>query len=242
MTQVRISDVTGKTTLDIVSEADAFNEWMFKTIWPFTKGKVLEIGSGIGNVSQFFLEKKVDLLLTDLRDEYCSLLRTKFAHHPHMLGVKKLDLVDPDFEVHHSDTLNSFDTVFALNVVEHIDKDSLAIENAAKLLKKNGHLIILVPSYQFLYNQFDRELGHYRRYNKRNLSQLLSSNGFKIVHKQNFNLIGIPGWFVNGKLLNKQIIPSSQMLLFNRLVPLWKFIDKVTFNKIGLSTIVVGQK
>ncbi|MCC6516189.1 MAG: class I SAM-dependent methyltransferase, partial [Chitinophagales bacterium] len=48
-------DADGQTTLEAIDKADNFNEWMYQTIKPFCKGKVLEIGSGIGNISRYFL-------------------------------------------------------------------------------------------------------------------------------------------------------------------------------------------
>lgn len=237
-----VSDRTGKETLDVIAEADNFNRWMFKTIFPFSKGKILEIGSGLGNISHYFLQEGCGIMLTDSRNEYCLALREKFEAFPNLLGVKIIDLVHPTFDKEYSAYLNSFDTVFALNVVEHIENDEIAIENCKKLLKRNGNLIILVPSYNRLYNKFDEELGHFRRYNRQSLSKLFIKNDFKILHTQYFNSIGILGWFFSGKILKKEIIPASQMKLYNKLVPIWKIIDKLSFNRVGLSTIVIGKK
>ena len=153
-----------------------------------------------------------------------------------------MDLIDPNFDEKHQDLLGKFDTVFALNVVEHIQTDFTAIQNCKKLLRKGGNLIILVPSYDALYNGMDKELGHYRRYNKKKLSTLFIANDFEIIHKQYFNAMGVFGWFYTGKLLMKRMIPSSQMVTYNKLVPLFKVVDKALIPFWGLSTIVVGKK
>ena len=133
-----ISDKKGKETLDIIGEADNFNYWMFQTIFPFTTGKTLEIGSGLGNISNFFLKEGSEIMLTDFRSEYCSVLREKFKMYPNLLGVDTIDLVHPDFDNEYKQYLNYFDSVFALNVIEHIENDRLAIENCKKLLKQIG--------------------------------------------------------------------------------------------------------
>ena len=237
-----ITNKTGKDTLKVISKANAFNEWMFETILPFTKGKILEIGSGLGNISQFFLEKKCDIFLTDLREEYCDFLQRKFTPENTLLGVDKIDLVHPEFDLIYKDLLEKFDTVFALNVIEHIENDNLAIGNCKKLLKKDGHLIILVPSYQELFNQFDTELGHYRRYTPKKLSKLFLNNHLKIIHRQYFNAMGIAGWYFSGTILSKKTIPSDQMRFYNKLVPVWKMLDQLVLNRIGLSSIVIGRK
>jgi 2-polyprenyl-3-methyl-5-hydroxy-6-metoxy-1,4-benzoquinol methylase len=235
-------DQSGSQTLEVIEKADKFNRYMYQTIRPFCKGKILEIGSGIGNISQFFLQDGASMVLTDIREVYCKNLETKFKDSPTLLGIEIIDLVDPDFDIKFHEYFNFFDSIFALNVVEHIAEDQLAIQNCYKLLKKEGNLIVLVPAYQQLYNRFDEALEHYRRYTVKTLIPLFTKANFKVVHKQYFNAAGILGWYVSGKLQKNQTIPEGQMALYNRLVPLFKLIDKVTFYSIGLSVIVVGEK
>jgi 2-polyprenyl-3-methyl-5-hydroxy-6-metoxy-1,4-benzoquinol methylase len=239
--QFKEVDEEGMEILDVISEADKFNKWMYDTIKPYCSGKVLEIGSGIGNISQFFLDDKTDIQLTDIRDNYCRRLQKKFINHPHLLGVENIDLIHPDFEKQYQSHLGKYNTVFALNVVEHIKDDQLAITNAKKFLVKGGHLIILVPAYQSLYNQFDKALEHYRRYTKKSLNPLFNASGLEIIHSQYFNAVGIAGWYVSGKLQKNESIPKGQMGLYNKLVPIIKVADKVIFNAFGLSVITVGK-
>jgi 2-polyprenyl-3-methyl-5-hydroxy-6-metoxy-1,4-benzoquinol methylase len=235
-------DVEGHKTLDVISLANHFNKWMYNSIKLFCHGRILEVGSGIGNISQFFLQDKYAIMLSDIRENYCDLLSKKFSHHSNLLGIKKLDLVSPVFDNEYSELLESFDTVYALNVVEHIETDKEAIANAKKLLKKGGTLIILVPAYQFLYNTFDKELYHFRRYTAKTLGNLFLENGLTVQKKFYFNALGIVGWYVSGTLLKNKIIPESQMSFYNYLIPLAKLIDAVLFRSVGLSVIIVGKK
>jgi SAM-dependent methyltransferase len=235
-------DLEGLETLSVISKADNFNRWMYETIKPYCKGKILEVGSGVGNISKYFLEDKSEILLTDIRDNYCEILRENFSDKPSLLGVKNIDLVVDNFEIIYKDEINQYDTVFALNVVEHIENDLLAIENCKKLLRTGGHLIILVPAYQALYNQFDKELFHYKRYVKLDVVSLFKQAHMFVFKSFYFNALGIAGWFVSGKLAKNQTIPSSQMSFYNKIVFLAKFIDFVLFKSIGLSTVVVGKK
>ncbi|GAB3765534.1 class I SAM-dependent methyltransferase [Spirosoma pomorum] len=235
-------DQQGLDTLTVIEKADRFNEWMYDTIKPYCKGNVFEVGSGTGNISQFFFRDKFTITLSDIRSIYCDRLQTKFAQQPTLGGVVSMDLTDPEFDTVFADHLQAHDTVFALNVVEHIKDDALAIRNCYKLLKPGGHLIILVPAYQALYNRFDTELEHYRRYTKATLNPLFLQNNFEIIKSQHFNLMGIAGWFVSGKLQKNETIPGGQMELYNKLVPIFKLLDKLTLNTIGLSVITVGRK
>jgi 2-polyprenyl-3-methyl-5-hydroxy-6-metoxy-1,4-benzoquinol methylase len=232
-------DKEGWETLDAIAEADKFNEWMFQTIRVYCTGNILEIGSGIGNISKFFIDEKAEITLSDIRSAYCNVLKNRF---PEAKDVIQLNLTHPLFDTEYMHHLGKYDSVFALNVVEHIEDDSLAIRNGHKLLKAGGKLVILVPAYQKLYNRFDRELEHFRRYTKKRLNNILTKEKFEIRHCQYFNFMGIPGWYVSGKLQKNKTIPKSQMSLYNKFVPLFKLVDKVLFNKIGLSVISVGVK
>jgi 2-polyprenyl-3-methyl-5-hydroxy-6-metoxy-1,4-benzoquinol methylase len=126
--------------------------------------------------------------------------------------------------------------------VEHIEDDRKAIDNCIQLLKPGGHLVILVPAFQWLYNSFDVELGHYRRYTRRSLRALEEDAGLTVVHQQFFNAAGIIGWFIDGSVLRKRLIPRKQLLLFDKLLPIIKLADVLSFHSIGLSTIAVGRK
>jgi SAM-dependent methyltransferase len=235
-------DTEGKETLEAISIADNFNRWMYDTIKPFCKGQILEIGSGTGNISKFFLENDSEIMLSDVRENYCDILSARFSKRKNVLGIKNVDLAHSGFNTHYEELLEKFDTVFALNVVEHIENDTEALANAKKLLKTGGTLIILVPAYQCLYNQFDRNLYHYRRYTKKSLSELFVKNSYAISNKFYFNALGILGWFISGKIWNNEIIPASQMSFYNAIVPFAKLLDAALLKRVGLSVILVGKK
>ena len=116
-------DFEGEETLKSMSHADKLNEWMYMQIKPFVKGKVLEVGSGIGNISQYFIRDNLDIELSDIRDQYLKFLECRFDSNK----VHKLDLVNPNFEKEYSHLIGQFSLVFALNVIEHIENDKLVI-------------------------------------------------------------------------------------------------------------------
>jgi SAM-dependent methyltransferase len=235
------SEDTGFSTLMNISEAHKLNTWMFEAIQPYLKGKTLEIGSGIGNISSVCIDRQIPLYLSDYNDRYCQLLKTKFGAEPNIKDIFRIDLADKDFEITQAHLLGAFDSIFALNVIEHIDDDQLAVANCHKLLTPGGRLILLMPAYPALYNRFDKELGHYRRYTGRSMNHLLSTN-FQNIKIQRFNLAGIFGWFLFGSILRGKHLTREQMDAFEKMVPLFRLADKITVSKIGLSIIGVGEK
>lgn len=232
------NDEEGLNTLEAISLAHHFNAWMFEQVQPFMNGRILEIGSGIGNISQYFIDVKSDIVLSDIREEYCRALRQKFPEKE----VINLDLVHPDFEKAYSHLLGSFDSCFAMNVIEHIEDDHLAMKNLVSLLKVGGKVLILVPAGPFLYNDIDNGLFHFRRYTSVRMNQLFQAAHLLMEKKWMFNALGIPAWFFGGKIMKKKEVDGKQMDLYDKLIPIARFLDWITFRKIGLSIIALATK
>jgi SAM-dependent methyltransferase len=242
MSEIKGNSQYGTDTLTLIAGADKFNRWMYETIKPHCSGKILEIGSGIGNISQFFINEGAEITLSDIETSYFPLLQDKFGESQNLKGIQLLDLSDKNLEKNHPKMIEAFDTIFALNVVEHIPGHEQAMKNALKMLRKGGKVIILVPAFHWLYNGFDKQLDHQRRYTQKSLHTLLEDSGFEVKHAQYFNFMGVLGWFFSGNILRKKNIPGGQMKLYNELVPIWKLIDFFTQKIIGLSVIQVGVK
>lgn len=240
--QFKETDREGWETLLAISKADRFNKWMFETVEPYLNGNMLEIGSGIGNISQYFLDDNRQITISDLRENYLDFLQKQFEGYANLGGIHNIDLIDPAFEQKHSALLSSFDSIFALNVIEHIEDDGLALINCKKLLKPGGTLLILVPAFMQLYNSLDKELFHFRRYTKSMLENRIMEAGFRVKKSFYFNALGIPAWIWGGLASRQKTISSRQMNIYNQLIPVARIADRLIFNRMGLSVIVVAIK
>jgi 2-polyprenyl-3-methyl-5-hydroxy-6-metoxy-1,4-benzoquinol methylase len=236
------SDPAGYETLETFSKAASINQWLYDKIKVFTSGQILEIGSGIGNISTHLLRENTTVSLSDLRPEYCALLEEKFRDQEQLQKVYELDLASKDFEIKYAGILRSFDTVLALNVVEHIENDTLAIQNAKSLLRANGKLVVLVPAGQWLFNSLDIELGHFKRYSKIGIRNLMLSAGLKVDYCRYFNAAAILGWWLSGNILHEKVIPPAKLNVYNRLVPVFRIADLFITPFVGVSIISVGVK
>lgn len=238
-----LADPIGQQTLEHLALAARFNRWMFETVAAhWQPGSVFEVGSGIGNLSQHVLDSGRKAVLSDLRSSYCDHLRARFGGHPHLLGVAALDLVDPAFAQRAQAHLGRYDNLYALNVIEHIADDRLALHHAAQLLRPGGRMVILVPAYPRLYNRFDHELGHHRRYTEAQLRAAFLAAGLRVQEAFAFNAMGIPGWWLSGSVLRKQVIPAWQLRVYDRLVPAFRQVDRLLGRRVGLSVVMVGEK
>jgi 16S rRNA A1518/A1519 N6-dimethyltransferase RsmA/KsgA/DIM1 with predicted DNA glycosylase/AP lyase activity len=72
-----LKDEKGYQTLEVIAEADKFNQWMFQTIRPYCRGNILELGSGIGNISRFFIQDNYSITLSDTDRFYIDHLKKK---------------------------------------------------------------------------------------------------------------------------------------------------------------------
>ncbi len=88
----------------------------------------------------------------------------------------------------------------------------------------------------------DRSIGHYRRYTARTLHERLERAGFSILLLRYYNLPGILGWWINGRLLHHTVPPAGQLRLFNRLVPLIRAVEKRLPMPLGLSLLAVAER
>jgi 2-polyprenyl-3-methyl-5-hydroxy-6-metoxy-1,4-benzoquinol methylase len=234
-------DNTGYEALRVLSAADSFNKWMYSAIVPYASGNILEIGSGLGNISKFFIQNGATITLSDIDSLYIHHLKKEFQSFSNVKDFLSIDLQKENFSTAYNDLNGKFDTVFYLNVLEHLKDDSYAIQNCRYLLKENGTLIILVPAYSFLYSEMDKQLNHYRRYTLATLRKKISAENFTIVKSFYFNFMGIPAWMY-GKIRRFKVLPKDEMNLYNKLTPVGKLLDKIVFHRAGLSAIVVANK
>lgn len=232
------NDPEGLHTLEAVSRAGRFNQWMFEQVQPWMKGEILEVGSGIGNISRFFVAQGARITLSDIRSAYCDQLRRSFPGNQ----VQLLDLVHPDFSTEYASLLGRFDSAFALNVVEHIEDDVLAMQNLVQLLRPGGTVVILVPAGPWLYNSIDTGLEHFRRYTPQRLQALFAASKLSVDRCWMFNALGIPAWMYGGWFARKREIEGGQMNAYDKLVPLARLLDRISFSRIGLSVIAAGRK
>lgn len=236
LTDERESSDALHATLRRMAALDRYNSFLFEQIREQVGQRVLEVGAGTGTITQFFRDRD-RALGTDVDPEYLKLLRRRFDRNPN-IDVAHFDLSEPPPpEV----TRQAYDTIVCLNVLEHVQDDRRALENLHRLLEPGGRLILLVPAHGVLYGEIDQAIGHYRRYERAPLQQLLSSVGFELDDLFFVNALSTPGWYLNGRVLKRTAVPGFQARVADRLVPLYRLERKLKL-PFGLSLIAVGRR
>jgi len=212
----------GAHILDSLAGTRRFNRWMADTIRPWIGSRVLELGAGIGNMTQQLAGGRKYYVATDLDQEHLARQRVRFRGRPN-LKIRKCDLCRAeDFD----EFAGAFDTVVCLNVVEHVEDDLAALRNIRKALAPGGRAVILVPQGQSIYGTLDEVLGHFRRYSDAQLRSRMEEAGFVIERTFQFNRVTRPGWWWNGKVLRRRSFGRLQLRLFDWLVPVFRRIDR----------------
>ena len=208
--------------LDAFSVTPRFNRWMADAIRPYVGRRVLEIGAGMGNLSRQLARRRQRYVASDIDEEHIERLRKRLRHHVHL----ETEFCDLSRTEDFLPFANSMDTVVCLNVLEHIEDDRGALRNIHSALAPGGRAIVLVPEGQRLYGKLDEVLGHHRRYSHRQLRERLEEAGFTVETILDFNRVSRPAWFVSGKILRRSSISRLQLRIFDRLVWLWRRVDR----------------
>lgn len=225
----------GFSTLEILEGASNYNSWIANNFIKELKSPVIEVGSGTGNISVYFSKQK-ELFLTDKDPGLINHLKNKFKR-------KNIKINTLDISKKIPQSLNNhFKSAIAINVLEHIKDDGKAFGNLNHLLKKGGKLLILVPAKKKAHTGLDKALGHYRRYEKKELINIVESAGFAIEKIYFFNLIGFFSWILRDKIEKTHTIKPYQVAVFDKLVPLLKIIERLIKPPLGVSLIVIARK
>ena len=91
---------------------------------------------------------------------------------------------------------SSLENVSMLDVLEHLDNRENLLAEVHRLLTSDGRLVLTVPALTSLWSQFDVDLGHYLRYNKRSIKKELESNGFEVIRMGYFFALTVLPLFV----------------------------------------------
>ena len=229
-------ELYGHAILYQLSQTHRFNTWMAETVKPWMGDSVLEIGAGLGNLTQKLTPRK-SYTISDMDPLHLEYLRNRFRFFPSM-EVRKVDLENPaDF-----DPLEGrFDSIVCLNVLEHVEKEGQALENMYRSLRPGGSAIILVPQGQWLFGSHDTVLGHYRRYSRKALIDRCERAGFVMQRAFSFNRVGLFPWFLNGRILHRKNFGKLQLKIYDSFIWLWRLVDRF-LPWPGLSIIGIAEK
>ena len=239
---MNVNDHTQSFWLEQLKSANHYNRWIFSQILPYLGNEILEVGCGNGNFTELLAQPGSRLTAIDINETYAKTTMNRLKGKP---GVEVL--VADATQISWMRSRNNsekklFDTIILLDVLEHIEDDVTLLHQLNKGLRSSGKLIVKVPALNWLYSPMDQAIGHYRRYNQQTLLETFRNTDCTEPILWFFNAAGIPGWWLNGSVLQRTTPPSEQIGCFDRAVPLLKAIESRVPMPIGLSLFAVATK
>jgi SAM-dependent methyltransferase len=231
--------VGAETYSSAMADAKNYIAWILDSFSGYLRAPLLEIGVGHGSYADV-LRRYGDYCGVDVDSTSVEEARRRFPS----LDFFVVDITSPEFVSLSGE--RRIKTIVCLNVIEHIEDDARAIKNLARALQPGGHLLIIVPALELLFNDLDRLAGHHRRYSRDQVRSHMIDADLEVVRCDYFNSIGGLGWLANRTLrhgsLNDKAV-NSQIALFDKwLVPLSRWADPATRRFFGQSVIAIGRK
>ena len=225
--------------MDIMSDMDNYYKELYRILGKYVGQSVLDAGCGNGDFL-FLMRGKKTLVGVDYEKSIIERTKKKLGKYRNMHFFHG-DLSDPKFRS--LIRKFKFDTVFSINVIEHIKDDRTTIKNLASLLQPDGTLIILVPGMSSLYGSIDKSVGHYRRYDKESLIAKVKEHNMEIVDAFYLKILEALGYYVVGKVLKKQLSSYEKRLKFyNKLIPFVWRIENLFRLPCGSSVVCIAKK
>ena len=218
--------------LDNFDKAVVWRKYIFLLIKKYIKGNVLEVGAGIGSFTNNYKNLARDITLTEVDQKNLIKLKEKFKDNNFTFSDKITKKI-----------LKKFDTIMYLNVLEHIKQDNEEIKNAFEKLNQDGYLIILVPAHNKLYSNFDKAVGHYRRYEIEFFKSIKIKNS-KLIKLIYLDSLGYFLYYLNKLFFKKEVYPSKlKIFIWDKIfTPIPYFLDRILMYKFGKNILYIIKK
>jgi SAM-dependent methyltransferase len=222
--------------LGLFADAIRWKRYWASHVRPYVRGRVLEVGAGLGANTQLLRNAahsrwvcvEPDAALADR-------LRDRVSRHPagpcEVVAGTLADLSPGD----------RFDAALYLDVLEHIGDDAGELAAARDRLAHGGALIVLAPAHRWLHSPFDAAVGHSRRYDRRRL-EAAAPPGLTLRRIRYLDCAGLTASLANRLLLRKRLPAPGDIRLWDRaLVPVSRLLDPVLGYRVGKSILAVWR-
>jgi len=192
------------------ANAPNYTDWIADLCGPYLGKRVLEVGAGHGDLTVRFARPGVEVAATDISERCLDVLKGRFGD-VEQVEVGRLDLFD------HADP-GDYDSAVLVNVLEHLPDDLAALQELRRLVRPGGHVLLYVPAFERLYSPFDRAVGHYRRYDRPQLSRTVRAAGLQVIEARYVNQLGALAWWLLAKKLKQVPTEAGKVRLYDRVV------------------------
>ena len=238
MTANGSADATYKyigSELDLFALASNWKRYWVGQVRPYVRGRVLEIGAGIGSNTFALADSSHEWTCLEPDAGLADRLRQRVSDTGRSFRVVRDTTGDiPDRD--------RFDCALYIDVLEHIADDAAELRRVSTLLQPGGRLIVLAPAHQFLFSPFDEAVGHCRRYSRQTL--LAAAPRELIVERAVYlDAVGAMASAANRFGLRQSMPTASQIRFWDSvLVPASRMIDSLVGYRLGKSVLAIWRK
>ena len=229
--------------LEALADLPRYTGWIIEQFQGHLRGRVIEVGAGIGNVALRYLDHVESALLVEPAANLCHKLRARVADRSNVTVAEAVL-----HEVAPALLAEPFDAAIMVNVLEHIPDDAAVLTRLFEILKPGGALCIFVPAMPEIYGTLDEIVDHVRRYRRHELGDKLHAAGFAVQRLDYLDTLGIVPWFIAGKVLKRRKYDALGAQAYARFgVPLTRALEAVLSRvlprtPIGKSLVAVAIK
>jgi SAM-dependent methyltransferase len=220
-------------TLHSLEGAPVYLDWLLSLVEPHLTGEIAEIGAGTGTMTGRLREFGRVTAFEPAESSF-NVLRDRYREH---------DGIDVVLGGYEDVGEGKFDSALLSNVIEHIDDEAAALRTIWAALKPGGVVVFINPAHALLMSDFDRRIGHHRRYRAKQFARRLEDAGFEMVSSSYINPIGAIGWFITARLLRLDPTANRFLSHYDRFViPVSRAVTPLTGRAFGQSVVAVARR
>jgi SAM-dependent methyltransferase len=225
------------TELELFAKARNWKSYVAASLRPYIRGRVLDVGAGIGGNVRYLVNPTVtEWVALEPDPKLAAAIGEAMADRQ-----PSTDCTVITGTIDAVPATAKFDTILYMDVLEHIADDQTQIRKAAELLAPDGCLVVLAPAHQFLFSPFDAAIGHYRRYSLRQLRELAPAHSRTELCRL-MDCVGLFASLANRILLRQTDPGDRQIAVWDRLmVRASRMLDPITGFRVGKSALIVWR-
>ncbi len=229
--------------LEAMDFAVNYHRWILALMKPFLGKHLVEVGAGTGAFSELLLETAPETLsLIEPSAMFVTLEANLAKRDSDGTEIRAFPNIFAEVAAE-IQTEQSPDSIIYINVLEHIEDDRLELEIVHRTLRQSGRVFVFVPALPMLFSEFDKQIGHFRRYRKADLAKKIRAAGFRILLSRYFDAAGILPWLVKYRLLKSLTVEIGAVHLYDKLVvPVAKPIESFLPMPLGKNLLFVAEK
>ena len=220
--------------LSLFDQADIYRNYQFSFLKNNIRGNVCEVGPGHGVICDRYIQLSKKISLFEQSKKLFKFLKKKYKKN------QKIKIYNQYFKP----SKTKYHTILYLDVLEHIEQPKKELKKVFMSLKKRGKIIFVVPAYQHLFSQFDKDVGHYRRYTIKKFLNEMSGAKYSNLKYYYIDTIGYLLSIISKIFLKKNYKSNfdKKIKIWNFLIYISKVIDFITGYSFGKTLIIIVQK